>query len=218
MALVYYMVNLIRKNKAIIFLLSLGLFVAYLNSISTVTHVYILQNITPHILLEDLLEPTEEVVEIQEEQKAPVQKVIDITLTRYYPSESDSCTSKMCIDQFEVNSKGWFTYKGKVVIAAATYLCLTVDHGGCAKITKAHPFPKDYIAYNFYDEIKFIVEGTEYIGVVLDSCGACMYKVDGENKPQRYDIFVSSWDSSLLTTGNIGKTSAQLVINKEEAK
>ena len=139
--------------------------------------------------------------------------LIDITLTRYYPNDStgsDKCTATKCTSDFEVNDKGWFTYQGKVVMATATYACQKY----CKNRAKYGPLPSDYRIYNFYDEIQFELEGAKYTGIVLDSCGACMWNINGE-KIQRYDIYTPSGktNSSLIQGKNVGKTSAKLVLD-----
>lgn len=136
---------------------------------------------------------------------------VDITLTRYYPGAggSDLCTATKCVNSFEVNEKGWYTYQGKIVIGAATYACQKY----CKYKDEYGPLPDDYRIFNFYDEIQFMLEGTVYIGIVLDSCGACMYHINGEQN-QRYDIYTvdGTEKSSLLKQRNVGKTSANLIV------
>lgn len=153
----------------------------------------------------EFMQPVEEKVE-----EVP-QEYIDITLTRYYPTDgtSDSCMATMCTNKLQVNDKGWYTYQGKVVLGAATYACQKY----CKHRDKYGPLPEDFRIYNFYDEVKFVLEDVEYTGIVLDSCGACMYHINGE-KLQRYDIFTASGkaSSSLIANKNIGKTSAKLIV------
>jgi hypothetical protein len=148
-------------------------------------------------------------------EPAPIQDqtVVDITVTRFYPSDStgsDTCMATMCTSKLQVNDKGWYTYQGKIVVGAATYAC----QARCKNRDKYGPLPEGFRIYNFYDEVKLIIEGVEYTGIVLDSCGACMYHVNGEEL-QRYDIFTVSGkaSSSLLSNKNAGKIKAQLVIS-----
>lgn len=153
----------------------------------------------------------EEFMKPAKEDRPNVDRV-DITLTRYYPNDetgADTCMATMCVNKLQVNDKGWYTYKGMVVIAAATYAC----QQKCKHRDKYGPLPDDFRIYNFYDEIKFAVDGVEYTGVVLDSCGACMYHINGE-KLQRYDIFTVSGKStsSLISGKNVGKTKAELIV------
>jgi len=170
------------------------------------TRVEYTEPITPSIPFEEFMKP--KVVE----KEAIEPNVIDITMTRYYPQESSNCTSStLCIDKFSVNDKGWFTYQGKVVMAGATYICQQY----CRDRELYGQFPSDYRIYNLYDEVQFILENVMYDGIILDSCGACMYHINGESL-QRYDIFVSNGSASLLTKGNIGKTSAYLIKEKNE--
>lgn len=65
---------------------------------------------------------------------------------------------------FQVNDKGWYTYKGKIVVATATTYLL--------KQGWSHV---DGIVYHkYYDTLKFTLNGVTYDAIVLDSCGACM--------------------------------------------
>ena len=161
--------------------------------------------IVPEVSFKEFMEPVEE---------EPTEELYDITVTRFYPNDStgsDTCMATMCINKLEVNEKGWYTYEGKVVVGAATYACQKY----CRNRDKYGPLPDGYRIYNFYDEVKLVIEGVVYTGVVLDSCGACMYHINGETL-QRYDIYTvnGSASSSLLSTKNAGKIKAQLLIDK----
>lgn len=154
---------------------------------------------------------------LSQEPDEPEDQIFEITLTRFYPSDStgsDTCMATMCLSnkKIKVNEKGWYTYDGKVIIAAATNACRL----RCKNRSKYGDFPSDFRIYDYYDEILFRVEGVTYTGIILDSCGACMWHINGE-KNQRYDIFTvdGSSSSSLLTTGNIGKTKAELLVPQE---
>lgn len=68
-----------------------------------------------------------------------------------------------------------YTYKGKVVLATANQTRL-----------KRVLF-KGYTSHNLYDELLIIVDGKQYVAIVLDVCGAC-YGVKNETL-QRFDIF-----------------------------
>jgi hypothetical protein len=172
--------------------------------------------VPPAPLREEKLVETIEVTKsfaefMQPEEKKVEPEYVDITLTRFYPTDgtSDSCMATMCTSKLQINEKGWYTYQGKVVLGAATYAC----QARCKNRDKYGPLPEDFRIYNFYDEVKFVLEGIEYTGIVLDSCGACMYHINGE-KLQRYDIFTASGkaSSSLIADKNIGKTSAKLLV------
>jgi hypothetical protein len=119
-------------------------------------------------------------------------KISDVRLTYYYVNDntgSGQCTSSgLCIKDFKVNKYGWYTYKDKIVIATATYRCLNVKSGPCGKFNE---IPEDFNIYNLHEVLTININGNFYEAIVLDSCGACMFKVNGENT-QRYDIFMVS--------------------------
>lgn len=77
----------------------------------------------------------------------------------------------MCEKDFQTNENGWYTYKGKVVLAAATNACLKSKYGGCGKYNTKLKYIR---YYNYYDTLTFTHNGKTYEGIVLDSCGTCM--------------------------------------------
>lgn len=99
-------------------------------------------------------------------------------LTSYYPYNTSNCTgSGKCTKDFTINEKGWYLYKGKLVLAAATtYL---KDNYGV--INGKHYF-------KYYDEVGLKIDGIKYKGIILDSCGACM----NVKTEERLDLFVKS--------------------------
>lgn len=191
------------KKSLIVFLMLFSLISAQQTALMMPVSTKLL---TPRISFKEFIEPKEVVIE---EKVESIVNTTRITLTRYCRELNGSCTTKGN-EKFQVNENGWYTYWGMVVIAAATYSC----QKNCANRAKYGTFPSDYRIYNFRDRIQFVVEGITYTGIVLDSCGACMYHINGE-KLQRYDIFVpnGSISSSLSTKGkNTGKITAELVI------
>ena len=104
-------------------------------------------------------------------------------LTSFYPAESSDCTgSGKCSWDFQTNDKGWYTWNGKLVLAAATtYLQKSFGYVGGKKYFK------------YYDEVNVTIDGVEYRGIILDSCGACM-KVTYE---ERLDLFVNSGNNAI---------------------
>ncbi len=130
-------------------------------------------------------------IQCEEEEKTDLAK--DYRLTSYYTGDSTNSGSwvgaGINTSKFQINEKGWYTYKGKLVLAGATNECLNSTSGACGEwnIKKSD---KHY--YNYYDEIKVIIDEVEYEGIILDSCGACMYL--DEN---RIDLFVSNKESSI---------------------
>lgn len=131
------------------------------------------------------IEVQEEVVETIEELK----EYIDYRLTSFWFNDgygTSSCTgSGLCEKDFDVNENGWYTYKGKLVLAAATYECLYSHSGACGNWNTIR---KDKTYYSYYDEIEILIDGNIYNGIILDSCGACMYV----NYEERLDLFVSN--------------------------
>ena len=99
-------------------------------------------------------------------------------------SGTGHCTgSGLCDKNFKVNSKGWYTYKGKLVVATATrYL-----------FKSGFPQVSGIRYYNYYDTLTIVINGTSYSAIVLDSCGACMRK-------RIIDLFVSSGKYSITTS------------------
>lgn len=112
----------------------------------------------------------------------------DYRLTSFWNNDgfgTGSCTgSGLCEKDFQINDRGWYTYNNKIVLAAATYECLNSRSGPCGNWN----YKKEgKIYYKYYDEIEIIIDGISYEGIILDSCGGCMY-IDYE---QRIDLFVS---------------------------
>jgi hypothetical protein len=105
-------------------------------------------------------------------------------LTSYYTGDyTGSGTyvgSGFNTSQFGINNKGWYTYKGMVVIATATNECLNTKVGNCTK----YNYNNNIKYYNYFDTVSIIVDNIEYRAIVLDSCGACMNDI-------RIDLFVS---------------------------
>ena len=105
-------------------------------------------------------------------------------LTSFWPGEGNPCVgaSGLCARNFKLNSKGWYTYKGKLVVATATPYLLKY---GWKKV--------DGIVYHkYYDEIKLVINGKTYDAIVLDSCGACM-------KKDIIDLYVKDGAHSITT-------------------
>lgn len=107
-------------------------------------------------------------------------------LTSFYRNDgygTGSCTgSGLCEKDFQVNEKGWYTYQDKLVLATSTTYLLKYGYE-----------KKDYIKYyKYYDTIIININGIDYNGIILDSCGACM-------KNNIIDLFVISKQSSITT-------------------
>lgn len=139
------------------------------------------------------------------EYKEPVVEtkptVYKYRLTSYWPGDdcnSGLCTGTgLCAKDFQVNSKGWYTYKGKIVVAAATpYL---VNRFG---------YKENKVYYKYYDEIKLNIDGKVYDGIILDTCGACY-------KNEILDIFVTN-KQSVIDRGYKGINMVDVEITKKQ--
>lgn len=130
------------------------------------------------ILAENEVKNTENSVKTVENTPILEQNKIAFRLTSYYPEEDTDCTgSGKCSWDFQVNDKGWYTWNGKIVLAAAT-----------TYLQKSFGYVEGKKYFKYYDEVDVTIDGNTYRGVILDSCGACM-KVTYE---ERLDLFVNS--------------------------
>lgn len=96
----------------------------------------------------------------------------------------------MCEKDFQINSQGWYTYQGKLVLGTATPYLLKYGYTQREGITY----------FKYYDTLTLVINGVEYEGIVLDSCGACM-------KKNIIDLFVSNSKSSITTQITIKQNS-----------
>ncbi len=106
-------------------------------------------------------------------------------LTHYYTNDntgSGKCTaSGLCTDKFQVNDKGWYTYKGKLVLASATNSYIKKSKYG---------YQSGIIYRDLWDEVEIQIDGVWYKGLIADVCGRCM--ID-----KKIDIFVSGKESAI---------------------
>lgn len=127
----------------------------------------------------------------------------DVRFTSFWEGDStgsgSGTASGLTIDDFKTNEFGWYTYNGKVVVGAATEECLNSDKGACKKYSK---LPDGYAAHKLWDEIWLEIDGEDYPAIVLDHCGACM-RANGNEKLQRYDVFVSSEKNLIDKEGKV---------------
>lgn len=123
----------------------------------------------------------------QKETQEHISNSYTTRMTSFYPSESSDCTgSGKCSWDFGVNDKGWYTYRGKLVVATATtYLAKQ----GWKVNTGVH-------LYKYYEELVLTIDGVEYDAIILDSCGSSM-------KTDRIDLFVSNGSSARDTMINV---------------
>lgn len=193
----------VRWGRVIVALIVFGLFIYGVVSFTKdvislftpkeeVKEVQVFANVTNTVdSVEEIVETKEEVA--VEEPVVEVPKSKQYRLTSYYTEDgygTGSCTgSGKCTKDFQVNSKGWYTYKGKLVVAAATYECLNSKSGACGKWNS----PKEGRKYfRYYEEIQVVIDGVTYDAIVLDSCGASMYVNE-----DRIDLFVTNSKSAI---------------------
>ena len=140
-------------------------------------------------------EPEPEVVKASEE---PVRKY---RLTSFYADDgygTGECVGAgFCSWDFGVNEYGWYTYDGKLVLAAATpYLQKTFGI-------------RDGITYfKYYDEVNITIDGVEYPGIILDTCGACYRDV-------RLDLFVQDGLHG-IDRGYMGRNMITVEVTKKQ--
>lgn len=128
-------------------------------------------------------QPVQEVQPVQEEiiqePEQTNESTYETRMTSYYNNdgyETGTVTgSGLGVNDFEINSNGWYTYQGKLVIATATEYLLKY---GFSLAEGVH-------TYRYYDELTLNIDGIDYQAIVLDSCGSSM-------KNGRIDLFVSS--------------------------
>jgi len=107
-------------------------------------------------------------------------------MTSYWTNDgfgtSNTTGSGLKTSDFQVNSKGWYTYNNMLVIATATNELLATGR-----------YKKDNRQYfNYYDELELTIDHIVYKAIVLDSCGASMWV-----NQERIDLFVKDKASSI---------------------
>lgn len=112
-------------------------------------------------------------------------------LTSYYPGDSTGsgfCTgSGLCTKDFEI-LEGFYSYRGRIVVATATYECLYSTAGACNRWNTGL---KPVTYYRYFDEFDIEIDGTVYPAIVLDSCGACMTLQSSDNGNGRLDVYAA---------------------------
>lgn len=128
-------------------------------------------------------------------------KVTKYRLTSFYPNDelkTGDCTgSGFCSWDFGINEKGWYTYKGKLVIAAAT-----------TYLQKKYGTKEGKIYFKYYDEIDITIDGKVYKGIILDTCGACY-------RDERIDLFVKD-SKSVIDRGYMGRNMVTVNVTKKK--
>jgi hypothetical protein len=119
-----------------------------------------------------------------EENQYTITYEYETRLTSYYPRKPIQPTGcGLGIEDFGVNDYGWYTYKGKLVVATATNYLLNYGWR----------YQNGVRLYNYYDVLILNINGVDYEAIVLDSCGICM-------TTGRIDLFVVDRDAVIDTT------------------
>lgn len=117
-----------------------------------------------------------------------------VTLTYYYPGDNTGSGSKLgsglTASDFTLDNKGWYHYQYNgtdylVVAAATTYCRDSYNHCG---IDSSRGIAQNITYYKYYDTLVLNIDGQNYNAMVLDSCGACMWK-ERDNYGEKIDIF-----------------------------
>lgn len=142
---------------------------------------------------EPVLEP--EVVKAKEE---PIKKY---RLTSFYANDElntgDCVGAGFCWWDFGINDKGWYTYDGKLVLAAAT-----------TYLQKKFGTREGFTYFKYYDEVNITIDGVVYQGIILDTCGACY-------RDQRLDLMVKD-GSSVIDRGYMGRNMVTVEVTKKK--
>lgn len=118
-----------------------------------------------------------------EENQYRITYEYETRLTSYYPRKPVSPTGcGLGIEDFGVNEYGWYTYKGKLVVATATNYLL--NYGW--------KYADGVRLYHYYDNLILNINGVDYEAIVLDSCGICM-------TTGRVDLFVVDQEAVIDT-------------------
>lgn len=122
-------------------------------------------------------------------------------LTSFYANDelnTGNCTgSGYCWWDFDVNEFGWYTYDGKLVLAAAT-----------TYLQNKFGTRDGFTYFKYYDEVNVTIDGVVYPGIILDTCGACYRDI-------RLDLFVQDGDHT-IDRGYMGRNMIDVEITKKK--
>lgn len=134
-------------------------------------------------------------------EKKEIKTTTKYRLTSFYPNDelkTGDCTgSGYCSWDFGVNEYGWYTYNGKLVIAAAT-----------TYLQNKFGTKEGRTYFKYYDEINITIDGKVYKGIILDTCGACY-------RDERIDLFVKN-GKSVIDRGYMGRNMVTVEITKKK--
>ncbi len=157
-----------------------------------------------HMVDKYVPKPTPEEIEQQKQEEARkyLLRNRQYRLTSFYANDelkTGSCTGAgFCTWDLQLNDKGWYTYKGKLVLAAATtYMINTFG------------YKEDKVYFKYYDEVNVTIDGVTYPGIILDTCGACY-------RDERLDLFVKD-GASAIDRGYMGRNMITVEITKKRS-
>lgn len=196
------------RNECFVILYVIALFalVTTVGSVSRITTYNIRGNNSiqsSHMVDKYVPKPTPEEIEKkkQEEARAYLLRDRQYRLTSFYANDelkTGDCTgSGLCSWDLVPNEYGWYTYNGKLVLAAATtYMINTFG------------YREDKVYFKYYDEVNVTIDGKVYPGIILDTCGACY-------RDQRLDLFVKDGKSA-IDRGYMGRNMINVEITKKK--
>ena len=133
--------------------------------------------------------------------ETPLPTIEKYRLTSFYANDElktgDCVGAGFCRWEFDKNEKGWYTYNGKLVLAAAT-----------TYLQKKFGTREGWTYFKYYDEVNLTIDGVVYPGIILDTCGACY-------RDKRIDLFVVD-GSSVIDRGYMGRNMITLEITKKK--
>lgn len=187
-------------NLYIILIISILCGIGQVNVVNTynVSGVSSLQS--SHLLDKYVPPVVEPVIEIPvvKAKKEPAKKY---RLTSFYANDElktgDCVGAGFCWWDFGVNEKGWYTYDGKLVLAAAT-----------TYLQKKFGTREGITYFKYYDEVNVTIDGVVYPGIILDTCGACYRDV-------RLDLMVKD-GKSVIDRGYMGRNMVTVEITKKK--
>ena len=161
-----------------------------ISGVSSLQSSHMLDKYTPKPVEEPVIEET---VEIPKEMK--------YRLTSFYANDElntgDCVGAGYCWWDFGVDEHGWYTYDGKLVLAAAT-----------TYLQKRFGTREGKVYFKYYDEVNITIDGVVYPGIILDTCGACY-------RDERLDLFVQD-GNSVIDRGYMGRNMITVEITKKK--
>ena len=133
--------------------------------------------------------------------KVSDQKTRKYRLTSFYANDelkTGNCVGAgFCWWDFGINDKGWYTYQGKLVLAAAT-----------TYLQKKFGTREGITYFKYYDEVNVTIDGVVYPGIILDTCGACYRDV-------RIDLMVKD-GAHTIDRGYMGRNMVTVEVTKKK--